>query len=437
MRILRPSTWFARSDRPAYSSKDRSFDDIIRLMFSNMVASGENVTPANAMRCSTVQAIVRALTNSIGSFPLAVFKELTDNDGKVTLEPLPNHSIMTLLKAPNKVQTQTQFFRRAMVHVALWGNFVAIKGQGITGPIRFLRPVHPDTVRYSDADPMNPTYTVALKGGEREFPANRILHITGGISTDGVKGDSPVEDAAEAIGLCLAAERLLSELYGNGAIPAVLLTGGKFTGKEQYDIWVKAFEETYGKGGDRGGVAMLPEGMDAKELTFKPIDAQLLDARKFQRTEIASVWGVPPHKLADLERATFSNIEHQGVEFSQDVMLPYVRLFEQAMERDLLTVDDRRRGTVIRFDLDAAVRATFKERVDGYAKLHSVGAMSPNEIRAREGMNPRTDPGGDAYAEPQMGSNLDEDIAGNEGTGNGSEEGEPGEAAGSASLSAV
>jgi phage portal protein BeeE len=90
-------------------------------------------------------------------------------------------------------------------------------------------------------------------------------------------------------------------------------------------------------------------------------------------------------------------------------MLPYVRLFEQAMERDLLNDRDRSSGVVIRFDMDAAVRADFKSRVEGYAKLHPIGAISPNEIRAREGMNPRTDPEGDAYANPQMGSNLDDD----------------------------
>jgi len=389
------------------------------------------------MRCSTVHAIVRALTNAIGSFPPMVFKEIKDDDGKVTLEPLPNHAVVRLLRVPNRRQTQTQFFRNAMTHVSLWGNFIAIKGQGQTGPILFLRPVHPDIVRVNDDDPMNPIYTIGLKSGEREFAARQILHITGGITVDGAMATSPVVLATEAIGLCLAAERLLAELYGNGAIPAFLLTGGKFTDKEQYEAWINAFKKTYGRGADRGGVAMLPEGMEAKELTFKPMDAQLLQARKFQRTEIASVWGVPPHKLADLERATFSNIEHQGVEFSQDVMLPYVKLFEQAMERDLLTISDRRSNTVIRFDMDAAVRADFKSRVEGYSKMHAVGAISPNEIRAREGMNPRTDPGGDAYAEPQMGSNLDENDSGDEGAGDESAEGESAEGTGSTALSAV
>ncbi len=401
MNILQPRTWF---------TKDRSFDEIIRLMFSNATASSESVTPGTAMRCTTVHAIVRALTNAIGSYPMMVFESQADGDGKVTLTPKPKHKVMTLLRMPNKIQTQTMFVRQAMTHVALWGNHVSLKGQGSTGPIKFLRPVHPDQVRVDEEDPNNPVYVIQFsKGTERRFNADKVLHITGGINAVGTWASSPVELAAEAIGLCLAAERLLSELYGNSAIPSFLLTGGEFTSEEQYDMWINSFKKTYGAGSDRGGVAMLPKGMEAEMLSYKPMDAQLLESRKFQRTEIASVWGVPPHKLADLERATFSNIEFQGLEFAQDVLLPYARLFEQAMERDLLSESDRRKGVVIRFDLDAAVRADFKTRADGYTKLHGVGAISPNEIRRREGMNPRTDPGGDAYAEPQMGSNLNDD----------------------------
>jgi HK97 family phage portal protein len=343
---------------------------------------------------------------------------------------------MKLLRMPNKQHTQTMYFRQVMTHVALWGNHVSIKGQGNTGPIQFLRPVHPDQVTIKEDDPQNPIYVIQGSNSERQFRADQVLHITGGINAEGTWSTSPVTLAAEAIGLCLAAEQLLAELYGNGAIPAFLLTGGEFNSKEQYEMWIESFKKTYGAGSDRGGVAMLPKGMEAEMLTFKPMDAQLLEARKFQRTEIASVWGVPPHKLADLERATFSNIEHQTVEFAQDVMLPYARLFEQAMERDLLTESDRRKGVVIRFDLDAAIRADFKTRAEGYVKLYGVGALNPNEIRAREGMNPRTDPEGDAYQNPQMGSNLDDDND-DAGSGDGDADGDASQSEGAPADSEV
>ncbi len=399
-----PRTW--RTSEPQSVSlfreaKDRSFDEIIRLMFSNTVSSGENVTPANAMRCSTVHAIVRALTNAMGSYPIKVFRERTDDDGKTTLEPLPNHNVNRLLKNPNKRMTQTVFFRRVMLHVALWGNHISTKGQGGSGPISFLRPVHPDQVTMLDDDELNPVYQITFKNETRTYNARQVFHVTGGVSVSGAWAPSPVEDAAETIGMAIAAERVMAELFGNSGIPSFLLTGGRFSSEEQYDLWVRKWEAAYGRGGAHsGGTALLPDGMDAKQVALSMVDAQTLEARKFQRTEIAAIWGVPPHKLADLERATFSNIEHQGLEFLQDVMLPYVRLVEQALERDVLTDDDRRGGVVIRFDLDGAERADFKSRVEGYSKMHAVGAISPNEIRAREGMNPREDGGGDAYASP-------------------------------------
>jgi HK97 family phage portal protein len=434
-----PRTW--RQEAPGKSlfmqAKDRSWNEIIQLMYSHQVASGESVTPANAMRCTTVHAIVRALTNAIGSYPIGVFKELRDDDGKTTFSPLPNHELNKLLRQPNRRMATTQYFRRVMTHLALWGNHISIKARGRTGPVIFLRPVHPDIVTVINDDETNPVFEVRFTDGVRQYNQFQVIHITGGISIDGAWAQSPVEDAAEAIGLCLAAERLLAELYGGSGIPSVALTGGKFSSEEQYEIWINKWKAAYGRGGTQsGGTALLPEGMDIKEMQFKPVDAQLLEARKFQRTEIASVWGVPPHKLADLERSTFSNIEHQGLEFLQDVMLPYARLIEQALERDLLTNEDKAAGVVIRFDLDSAERADFKSRVEGYSKMHAVGAMNPNEIRSREGMNPRDDEDGDAYATPlNMRTSSDPDADSEDADGDG--EGDAGSDDEDASLRAV
>ena len=411
-----PASWFRKN---IHEQKDRSFDEIIRLMFAVNAASGESVTPANCMRCTTVAAIVRALTNAIGAYPVGVFRELKDGDGKITLEPLPSHNVLRLLKIPNKALTQTQYARRTINHMSRWGNHYSLKAQGQTGPIQFLRPLHPDSVQVLDESVLEPVYRVTLKDGQRTVGMRKMLHITGGIEDDGFTGSSPVESAREAIGLCLAAERLLAELYSNANIPGLMLTGGKFTSPEQYDTWINKFKEAYGRGADRGGTAMLPENMDVKEIAFKPVDAQLIEARKFQRTEIASVWGVPPHKLADLERATFSNIEHQGLEFVQDVMLPYVKLIEQGQERDLLTMEDRRAGVVIRYDVEGSERADFKTRTEGYSKMHAVGAINPNEIRRREGLNPRTDPGGEEYS---VAMNMSTGGSGNEDTTGGAAE---------------
>ncbi len=413
-------------------TKDRSFDEILRLMFTNMTSSGESVTPSTAMRCTTVQAIVRALTNAIGTYRVGVVQELIDADGHVTTKARPEHPLNAVLKNPNRYMTGTQYWRRCMTHVTLWGNHWSIKGRGNNGEIQFLNPIYPERVSLDEerSTEFSPWYRITTDNSEpRSVSYRNLLHITGGISLDGPIAPSPVVMAAEAIALALATERLQAELYGNGSIPSFLLTGGKFQSKEQYETWVSNFRQVYGAGSQRGSVAMLPEGMDAKEITFKPVDAQLLEARRFQRTEIASVWGVPPHKLADLERATFSNIEHQTLEFVQDAMLPYIRNFEESMTRDLLSEEDRAANLVVRFDMDAAERADFKSRVEGYSKLYTVGAMSPNEIRAREGMNPRK--GGDEFAtQLNMRTNgePDEDAATDDDEGNDPESAEQAQA---------
>jgi HK97 family phage portal protein len=408
---------FGRKEKPAASPipwteiKDRSFDEILRLMFSREIAAGINVTPKSALRNTTVHAIVRALTNAIATYPVGVYQLQYDDDGKETRTPLPNHNVSRILRRPNKRLTQAMFFRRCILHVSLWGNFLAVKVSGVRGPISALNPISPESYTVVNDDELNPVIDVHFSNGTRRYSGNQLLIVNGILHTEGVLAESPIDKAAEAIGLAMAAERMLSQLYGNGAVPGFLLTGGRFASEEQYETWVNKFRQVYGQNGsNRGGVAMLPEGMEAKTLTFAPADAQLLETRKFQRQEIASVYGVPLHKLADLERATFSNIEHQGLEFLQDVMLPFVRNIEEALERDCLTEADQRAGVAIRFDMDAGDRADFKSRTESYSKMHSIGAMSPNEIRAREGMNPRE--GGDEFVTPMnmRPSGEDEDV---------------------------
>ncbi len=384
--------------------KELSFDQLlVRMATANQLPSGISVTPQNAMRCTTVQGIVRALTNAIGSYPVSVGQRTQTESGD-SIEKRPDHGLTRLLDRPNGVQTSTEFFRMAMTHVALWGNFYAIKGQGQTGPISFMRPIEdPDAVSLDSVNwSSGATFRVNFSDGQKFVSQRQMLHITSGIpSEDGVTGLSPVYLARNAIGICLAAEQLIAQLYGNNDVPTMALTGGTFRDEEDYRLWVEKFKEARGAMSDgRGGTLLLPEGMTAKEMSFKPVDAQLLEMRKFQRLEIAQVYGVPPHKLADLERATFSNIEEQSLEFIRDVAKPLVKLFQQSMQRDLLTVEDQRAGYVIRFDMEEATEGKLVDRLAAYRTAHEVGAMNPNEIRQRLGMNPRTDPGGDEYVTP-------------------------------------
>jgi hypothetical protein len=130
--------------------------------------------------------------------------------------------------------------------------------------------------------------------------------------------------------------------------------------------------------------------------------AQFLETRKLQRTIIAAALGVPPSVVGDLENSSIrANVEQQSQEFTTNVILPVAQAFEAAMERDLLTDEDRRGGVIIRFNLDAVLRADYKTRVEGHRLLHETGAVNTNEIREKEGYNPISEEdGGEEYWRP-------------------------------------
>ena len=119
--------------------------------------------------------------------------------------------------------------------------------------------------------------------------------------------------------------------------------------------------------------------------------AQFLETRKHNQTVIAGAWNVPPHLVGNLENGTYNNVEQQDKDFTINVIMPYIRIMESAMERDLLSEKDKREGITIRFNMDAVLRADFKTRMEGYGIKIQHAMMKPNEGREREGENPLPD----------------------------------------------
>jgi hypothetical protein len=138
--------------------------------------------------------------------------------------------------------------------------------------------------------------------------------------------------------------------------------------------------------------------MDIDTIDIDNEKAQFLATRQYQRTVIAGAFGVPPHLVGDLSRGTFNNVEQQSLDFVINVVLPYARMLEAAMERSLLTPEDRRAGIIIRFNLDAALRGDFKSRQEGLNIQRQAGVINANDWREHEDMNPISEEdGGEEY----------------------------------------
>jgi HK97 family phage portal protein len=165
-----------------------------------------------------------------------------------------------------------------------------------------------------------------------------VLHIPG-LGFDGIQGYSPVALAKNAIGMAIATENFGARFFANSATPGGVLEHPatiRDPATLRYD-WESLYQ---GAGNHR--VAILEDGMKFHQLGVEPDKAQFLETRRFQLNEIARIFRVPPHMIGDLERSTFSNIEQQSLEFLKYSVDPWLKRWEQQMEKSLFTPAERK-----------------------------------------------------------------------------------------------
>jgi HK97 family phage portal protein len=282
-----------------------------------------------------------------------------------------------------------------------YGNYYAFLARGVTGPIRRLLPLDPSATSPDQDSNWNVVYKTTLPDGKYTEYDPKYIHHVRLTARDSLCGDSPVMDVREAIAMEIAAEKFGATLFGNGAMPGLVFeyadgAAGHKTNEDRTQF-VEDVQSAYSKKG-RFKAMMLPKGIKmGTQIGIENDKAQFLELRQYQRTVIAGAWGCPPHLVGDLSKGTFNNVEQQDQNFTTNVVLPLVRVFECSMERDLLTDADRANGVIIRFNPDATLRADYLQRQQGLQIQRMNGVINANEWRENEGMNPREDAGGDAY----------------------------------------
>jgi len=355
-------------------------------------AAGVSVTGDTAMGVTAVFRAVSLRAQAIASLPLTVERNLSGGGH----EPAPSHPLYDLLAwQPNKWQTSFEWREMMEGHFCLRGAcYSEIISTGAK-PVAELVPLHPDRVRPFRA----PDGKLAFKytpphGDERVILQSEMffMHLMSG---DGVTPISPISLHREAIGLSLATEEHGARLFGNGARPGGLLKmAGRLKDGEAVKRLRESWNDTHGTVARSHRIGVLEDGMEWQQVGMNSEDAQFLETRQFQIAEIARIFGVPPHKLADLARSTNNNIEHQGIEWVTDTIRPQCVRYEQAMQRDLFY---GRRTHSVMFDLDGLMRGDSKARSEYYSSALQNGHLSRNEVRKIEGFNASDAPGMDSY----------------------------------------
>ncbi len=371
-------------------------------------AAGVSVTPESAMRLSAVSACVRLIAESIASLPLHVYRRGADGR-RERADDVP--AARLLHDEPNELMSSFTFRETLAAQLLLWGNaYAPIVRRRSSEPVELL-PVQSRSVQVRRAPGGGLVYDVTMPDGRTATVGQAdMLHVPG-LSFDGITGLSPVRYAAQSIGLAIAAEQFGATFFGNGSRPSGVITMPGQLNAEQAKQLRAAWYDTYGGLSNSNRTAVLFHGAKFETISVPPEDAQFIETRKFQVSDIARWFRVPPHMIGDLERATFSNIEHQALEFVTHTLRPWLVRFEQEINRKLFpsSTDGRPNDLYCEFSVDGLLRGDVKSRADYYVKGRQWGWLSANDIRRLENMEPIE--GGDEYLTPLNMTTVGSDAA--------------------------
>lgn len=350
--------------------------------------AGVVVSTESALTFAAVWACVRVISESLAALPWRVHRVTRDGS-----EPFPDHPVDWLLHfAPNPEMTAFSFRETAASHMLLWGNAYAEVVRDLGGRPTALYLIEPHRVQVQRNRDGVLEYLISNEAQSPTIlPAANVLHWHG-LSYDGLIGYSPIHLAARSIGVGMAQDEFAASYFGNGTIVGAVLKVPGSLSAEQIAQAEGHFNAKH-QGPDKSfGVRIAHSGMEFQQLSMPMTDAQFLESRKFSVQEIARWFRVPPHKIADLDRATFSNIEHLDIEFARDTLTPWACRLEQ--ETNLKLFGRNSQGKVYtRLNMNALMRGDSKARAEYYRVMLTTGVMSINEIRALEEMNSIGKPG--------------------------------------------
>lgn len=409
-------------DAPKIPKIEDNVRDSGQVFMFGRADSGERVDEKSAMQIATVYACVRLLAETVAGLPLHLYR-FTDTEEK-SKERAKDHPLYRLLyRQPNPEMSSFTFREVMMTHLLLWGNcYAQVIRDGRNG-ILSLYPLLPENVEV-DRDEKGRIYYIYHaytdeKPGENYrdiyFRREEIFHVPG-LGFNGLVGFSPIAMMKNALGTTLAVEKYGSSFFRNGAQPSgVLEHPGVLKNPEKIR---QNWSDVYGGANNAHKVAVLEENMHYKPISLPPEDSQFLSTRQYGVNEICRIFRVPPHMVQDLEHATFSNIEHQSIDFVVHTLTPWLVRFEQAIVKDLLLAGEQDMYFP-KFNVDGLLRGDYQSRMHGYATGISNGFLSPNDVRVLEQMDliPAENGGDDYYLNGGYVKLTDTRTMGNESEG--------------------
>jgi len=352
-----------------------AIQDILRYFQGNF-----KMSETGAKKLFAVYSCVNVLGESIATLPLHLYKVNKDGSNEKVY-----NDFTKLIKSPNEEDSKFDFLERMVWHLALRGNFYAIKNK-IGKETKQLLWLEPDSVSTVVTD-WKPVFTY----NNSQYTKNDIFYI----KSHG--GKSIISSQADTLEFASSLKEYSSNFFKNGArLSGIIETQGKMT-EESFTRFKTMWNETFSGSKNAGKTAILDNGKTFHPLSVSNIDAQYLETTKKTDAEICGLFRVPPHMIGILDNATFSNIENQALQFTKYTLSPWCVRIEDAFTQQIVKPQFGE-SYYCKFNMDALERGNIASRYAAYNIGRNAGFLSRNEVREKENYNPIE--GGDDYLTP-------------------------------------
>jgi HK97 family phage portal protein len=384
------TTNFSISDSDWY--RDNGYNLLSALTGGTLNHSNVTVNETTALESSAVYACVKIISEDLGRLPFITYERSTDH---LSVEKAYSHPLFPVLKnLVNPEVSSGEFVETLTAHSLLCGDGYAFiqRITSSTGTHITLYPWQPADVRL-DRNARGATVYIHKEGNstEKSYPRDQVFHLRG-FTLDCRNGDQIITRARQVLGLTLATQEYAARYFANDTAPGLVIerpVGLQPLGPESVQAIKDAWKKWFRGLSNKHEPAILQDGMTVKVITPDAANAQLNEQRQFQVIEVCRLFRMAPHKLADLSRATYSNIEQQGIDYVTNTLAPHCDRWKRAVHRCLLTmqeqIDDR---IYAELNVNALQQGDFAAQAEGFRKLLEKGVYSVNEVRRWLNLNP-------------------------------------------------
>lgn len=363
---------------------------------------GKKFNLSQAEKISTVFTCIKVLGETLSKLPL----ELYNNDEvKGNIKDKTDSRYDILHFNPNDYTTSQTFIQALETLRNFKGNSFAFINRDERSKVKSLEFIHPDLIfDYIKVD--GKLYYAYKKIDENDkskftieiIPSYNLLHFRG-MTKDGIWGMNPLEALRYNMSINFKGMQTADSFYDNNANSSKAIKS-TISGANQRSMLeaVEKFQKEYTGSQNAGRIIPLPPNTEIQELKLNMVDVDFINTMRYNVNQIAALYGVPAHMAGDTTTSKYNNVEQMNIGFKGDTMSPIARMYRQEFEFKLLTVDERKNGKSIEFNLNAMIETDSKTRMEGYKTLSQLGAISPNKISRIE--NLETDVNGDVRLVP-------------------------------------